>query len=106
MNKFKSRNDSEKLKLLGLRLFHDLGACNWTQRSISLIELEKILLRQDVKNIFEKKTNKRKDQIIYATLEKSKKRRKLKEKAKNKSIKVGGIHSQVCYFNVNLMLSF
>ena len=53
--------------------------------STQLIELEGILLRQGVfinKNIFEKKTNKRKDQIIHATPEKSKKRRKLKEKAK------------------------
>ena len=58
MNKFKSRNDREILKLLGLRLFHDLGAWRYTQ----LIELEGILLRQGVfKNIFEKKTNKRKD---------------------------------------------
>ena len=41
MNKFKSRNDGEILKLLGLRLFHDLGA--WTL----LAELEELLLRQE-----------------------------------------------------------
>ena len=29
MSKFKSRNDREILRLLGLRLFHDFGA--WTQ---------------------------------------------------------------------------
>ena len=45
-----------------------------------LIELEKILLRQDAKNILEKKTNKR---IVHATVEKSKKGRKLKEKVNN-----------------------
>ena len=43
-----------------------------------LIELEEILLRQDAKNILEKKTNKR---IIHvhATVEKTKKGRMLKE---------------------------
>ena len=45
-----------------------------------LIELEKILLRQDAKNILEKKTNKR---IVHATVEKSKNERKLKEKVNN-----------------------
>ena len=45
-----------------------------------LIELEEILLRQDAKNILEKKTNKR---IIRATVEKSKKGRKQKEKVNN-----------------------
>ena len=46
-----------------------------------LIELEKILLRQDAKNILEKKTNKR---IVHATVqEKSKKGRKLKENVNN-----------------------
>ena len=45
-----------------------------------LIEMEEILLRQDVENILEKKTNKR---IIRATVEKSKKGRKQKEKVNN-----------------------
>ena len=54
-----------------------------------------------MKNIFEKKTNK---STCY-TGERSKEE-KAKRKGKNKSIKVGGIHSQLCYFKVNLMLSF
>ena len=45
-----------------------------------LIEMEEILLRQDVENILEKKTNKR---IIRATVEQSKKGRKQKEKVNN-----------------------
>ena len=45
-----------------------------------LIELEEILLRQDAKNILEKKTNKK---IIHATVEKTKKGRKLREKVNN-----------------------
>ena len=45
-----------------------------------LIEMEEILLRQDAENILEKKTNKR---IIRATVEKSKKGRKQKEKVNN-----------------------
>ena len=57
-----------------------------------------------MKNIFEKKTNKRLDNTCY-TGERSKEE-KAKRKGKNKSIKVGGIHSQLCYFKVNLMLSF
>ena len=51
----------------------------------------------------ENKQKKRFDNTCY-TGEKSKEE-KAKRKGKNKSIKVGGIHSHLCYFKVNLMLS-
>ena len=44
-----------------------------------LIELEEILLRQDAKNILEKKTNK---MIIHATVEKTKMEKETKGKGK------------------------